>query len=78
MGGSRMQCDQFGRSFPDGLAGPGGDRLIAHLDACPTCRSRWLALRLGLRILREDSIRPSPGFEQALMARLAREARPPS
>jgi hypothetical protein len=48
-------------------------RLVAHLAACPRCRSEWEALDALERMLAQPPmVHPAPGFVQRVEARLAR------
>jgi len=73
-----MNCLQFREAysdFTDGLLDEAAEvRCHAHLAECSDCRHFDAALRRGLRELRGlGAPRPSEGFDERLLARLAGE-----
>ncbi len=56
----------------DGETGPDGETSLSeHLQACPTCRSRWEYLRKVNRMLRAaPAVSPPPGLTARVLTRI--------
>lgn len=72
-----MNCGQGEMWMMDALDGtlPARDhqRLMAHLDACSTCRADWKALNaIDHMLASQPLVLPEPGFVQRVEARLER------
>jgi anti-sigma factor RsiW len=73
-----MNCEKMGKhliAYLDARTNPGWRRQIeAHLAECQTCRQRAGQLRELWGLLDElPALLPSPGFDAAVRARIARE-----
>ena len=72
-----MSCEQTELWMMDALdatlSAPEHQRLMAHLDACPHCRSEWRALNAVEQMLASPpTVHPGRGFVQRFEVRLDR------
>ena len=72
-----MDCTNFRRhhaAWREGRRASLEEAMLAHVAECQGCAAFDRALRVGVAILKEAEIEPSPGFGAALEARIRRAA----
>lgn len=68
-----MDCTNFRRhhaAWREGRRASLDEAMLAHVAECSTCAAFDRALRVGVAVLKESEIEPSPGFAAALEAKL--------